>query len=276
MRLFKVCLGTFLFVAISLGFAAPVSDATVHGISPAYMNTKVSACVDFNQYANGGWAASHPIPPEFPSYGTFRELVDRSDDALHQILEAAAGKTNSPAGSDEQKIGDLYASCMDTEQMERQGAKPLQPEFDRIAKIHDLASLREEVAHLQGYGANVLFRFSSQQDRKDSTQVIAAASQGGMGLPDRDYYLRDDEKNQKIRDAYVKHIGAMLVLLGDDATQAAAEAQTVMGIETKLAQSAMGRIELRDPDATYHKMGVEELGSLTPNLSWPAYFVSFR
>ena len=272
MRLFKVCLGTFLFVAISLGFAAPVSDATVHGISPAYMNTKVSVCVDFNQYANGGWAASHPIPPEFPSYGTFRQLLDRSDDALHQILEAAAGKTNSPAGSDEQKIGDFYASCMDTEQVERQGAKPLQPEFDRIAKIHDLASLREEVAHLQGYGANVLFRFSSQQDRKDSTQVIAAASQGGMGLPDRDYYFRDDEKYQKIRDAYVKHIAAMLALLGDDASQAAAEAQTVMGIETKLAQSAMGRIELRDPDATYHKMGMEELGSLTPNLAWPAYF----
>ena len=272
MRLFKVFLGTVLFVAISLGFAAPVSDETVHGISPAYMNTKISACVDFNQYANGGWAASHPIPPEFPSYGTFRQLVDRSDDALHQILEAAAGKTNSPAGSDEQKIGDLYASCMDTEQVERQGAKPLQPEFDRIAKIHDLATLREEVAHLQGYGANVLFRFSSQQDRKDSTQVIAAASQGGMGLPDRDYYFRDDEKYQKIRDAYVKHIGAMLALLGDDATQAAAEARTVMGIETKLAQSAMGRIELRDPDATYHKIGMGELGSLTPNLSWPAYF----
>jgi len=272
MRLCKVFLGTVLFVAISLGSAAPLSDETVHGINPAYMNTKVSVCVDFNQYANGGWAASHPIPPEFPSYGTFRQLLDRSDDALHQILEAAAGKTNSPAGSDEQKIGDFYASCMDTEQVERQGAKPLQPEFDRIAKIHDLASLREEVAHLQGYGANVLFRFSSQQDRKDSTQVIAAASQGGMGLPDRDYYFRDDEKYQKIRDAYVKHIAAMLALLGDDASQAAAEAQTVMGIETKLAQSAMGRIELRDPDATYHKMGMEELGSLTPNLAWPAYF----
>jgi len=272
MRLFKVFLGTLLFVTISLGFATPVSDETVHGINPAYMNTKISACVDFNQYANGGWTASHPIPPEFPSYGTFRELADRNDDALHQILETAASKTNSPAGSDEQKIGDFYASCMDTEQVEREGAKPLQPEFDRIAKIHDPASLREEVARLQGYGANVLFRFSSQQDRKDSTQVIAGASQGGMGLPDRDYYFREDEKYQKIRDAYVKHIAAMLVLLGDDATQAAAEAQTVMGLETKLAQSAMGRIELRDPDATYHKMGMGELQGLTPNLSWPAYF----
>ena len=272
MRPFKVFLGTLLFVSISLGFATPASEETVHGINPAYMDTKVSACVDFNQYANGGWTASHPIPPEFPSYGTFRELVDRNEDTLHQILETAASMTNSPAGSDEQKIGDFYASCMDTAQVEREGAKPLEPEFDRIAKIHDLASLREEVARLQGYGANVLFRFSSQQDRKDSTQVIAGATQAGLGLPDRDYYFRDDEKYQKIRDAYVKHVGAMLALLGDNATQAASEAQTVMGLETKLAQSAMGRIELRDPDATYHKMGVGELRSLTPNLSWPAYF----
>jgi len=272
MRPFKVFLGTLLFVSISLGFATPASEETVHGINPAYMNTKVSACVDVNQYANGGWDASHPIPPEFPSYGTFRELLDRNEDTLHQILETAAGMTNPPAGSDEQKIGDFYASCMDTAQVEREGAKPLEPEFDRIAKIHDLVSLREEVARLEGYGANVLFRFSSQQDRKDSTQVIAGASQGGMGLPDRDYYFREDEKYQKIHDAYVKHIGAMLALVGDNATQAAAEAQTVMGLETKLAQSAMGRIELRDPDATYHKMGVGELRSLTPNLSWPAYF----
>jgi len=268
----KVLLGTLLFVSISLGSATRLSDDTVHGINPAYMNAKVSACVDFNQYANGGWAASHPIPPEFPSYGTFRELVDRNEDTLHQILETAASRRNSPAGSDEQKIGDFYASCMDSAQVEREGAKPLEAEFDRIARIHDLADLQKEVARLQGYGVNVLFRFSSQQDRKDSTQVIAGASQGGMGLPDRDYYFREDEKYQKIRDAYVKHIGAMLELVGDSATQAAAEAQTVMRLETKLAQSAMDRIELRDSDATYHKMGVGELQSLAPHLTWPAYF----
>ena len=271
MRLFRVFLGTLLFMTISLGFATPVSDETVHGIDPAYMDTKISAGVDFNQYANGGWTASHPIPPEFPSYGTFRELADRNDDTLHQILETAAGKMNSPAGSDEPKIGDFYASCMDTEQVEREGAKPLEPEFNRIAKIHDLASLREEVARLQGYGANVLFRFSSQQDRKDSTQVIAGATQGGMGLPDRDYYFREDEKYQKIRDAYVKHIANMLALLGDDSAQAAAESKTVMALETKLAQSAMDRIEMRDPDATYHKMELAEVQSLTPNLSWQGY-----
>jgi putative endopeptidase len=271
MNAFKVLSGALLFVTFSLGLATPVNEETVHGINPAYMDTTVSACVNFNQYANGGWMASHPIPPEFPSYGTFRELADRSEVTLHQILETAASRKDARPGSDEQKIGDFYASCMDTAQVESEGAKPLQPEFDRINQIHDLPSLRAEVAHLHGYGAGVLFRFSEQQDRKDSTQVIASAFQGGMGLPERGYYFRKDEKSQKIRDAYVKHIASMFALLGDDADKAAAESQTVMALETKLAQSAMDRIQMRDPDATYHKMALAELQGLTPNFSWEAY-----
>jgi len=271
MNTFKVLSGALLLLTLSLGFAAPVSDGTVHGINPTYMDTKVSACTDFNQYANGGWIASHPIPPEFPTYGTFRELADRSDDTLHQILETAAQRKDAPQGSDAQKIGDFYASCMDTTQIESAGAKPLQPEFDRINQIHDLPSLQAEFSRLHGYGASVPFRFSAQQDRKDSTQMIASAFQGGMGLPERGYYFREGERSQKIRDAYVKHIANLLALSGDDPAQAAAEAKTVMALETKLAQSAMDRIEMRDPDATYHKMALAELQSLTPNLSWQGY-----
>jgi putative endopeptidase len=271
MKSFKILFGALLFLSLSFGLATPVGDGIVHGINPAYMDTTVSACVNFNQYANGGWMASHPIPPEFPTYGTFRELADRSDDTLHEILETAASRKNAPQGSDAQKIGDFYASCMDTAQIESAGAKPLQPEFDRIAQIHDLPSLQAEVSRLHGYGAGVLFRFSGQQDQKDSTQVIAGAFQGGMGLPERGYYFRNDDKSQKIRDAYMKHIANMLGLLGDDDAKAAAEAQTVMAIETKLAQSAMNRIEMRDPDATYHKMALTELQGLTSNFSWSEY-----
>jgi putative endopeptidase len=271
MKLFKVLLGATLFLTISFGLATPANDEPVHGINPAYLDSKVSTCVNFNQYANGGWMASHPIPPEYPSYGTFRELADRSDETLRQILETAASRTDARQGSDAQKIGDFYASCMDTTRVESEGAKPLQPEFDRISQIHDLPSLRAEVSRLQGYGASVLFRFSEQQDRKDSTQVIASVFQGGMGLPERGYYFKDDEKSQKIRDAYVKHIANMLALVGDDATKATAESHTVMALETKLAQSAMSRIEMRDPDATYNKMPLAQLQSLTPNLSWEGY-----
>src|SRR5208283_5317550 len=271
MRLSKVCSVALLFLTLSMGLATPVNDDTVHGINPAYMDTKISACVNFNQYASGGWMATHPIPPDYPSFGTFRELRDRSEESLHRILEAAAGRTNAREGSDEQKIGDFYASCMDTTRVEGEGAKPLQPEFDRISQIHDLPSLRVEVSRLQGTGVNALFRFGAQQDRKDSTQMIASAIQGGMGLPERDYYFKDDEKSQQIRDAYVKHIASMLTLAGDDAAKAADESHTVMALETKLAQSAMSRIEMRDPDATYHKMALAEVQTLTPNLSWEGY-----
>jgi putative endopeptidase len=271
MKPFKAIIGAALFLTISLAFATPVSDGNVHGVNPAYMDTQVSACVDFNRYANGGWMASHPIPPEDATYGTFRELADRSDDILHQILEAEAKVTNARQGSDEQKIGDFYASCMDTAKIESEGTKPLQPEFDRIAQINDVPALEKEFARLQGYGAGVPFRFSAQQDRKDSTQMLASASQAGMGLPERGYYFREDERSQKIRDAYVKHIARMFVLLGDSEDQAAGESKTVMALETKLAQSAMNRIEMRDPDATYHKMTLAELQDLTPNLSWQSY-----
>ncbi len=273
MKPLKAIIGAAIFLTISLAFATPVSDGNGHGVNPAYMDTQVSACVDFNRYANGGWMASHPIPPEDASYGTFRELADRSDDTLHQILETAASQTNASTGSDEQKIGDFYASCMDTEKIESEGTKPLQQEFDRIAQINDVPALEKEFSRLQGYGAAVPFRFSAQQDRKDSTQMLASASQAGMGLPERGYYFREDEKSQKIRDAYAKHIAKMFVLLGDSEDHAGAESKMVMGLETKLAQSAMSRIEMRDPDATYHKMTLAELQDLTPNLSWQGYLV---
>jgi putative endopeptidase len=271
MRTVKVLLGALLFLSISLGLATPVNEETVHGANPAYMDTKVSACVNFNQYANGGWMAVHPIPPEYPNWGTFLELRDKSDESLRQILEAAASRRDAPLGSDEQKIGDFYASCMDTAKIESEGAKPLQAEFDRIQNIRDAESLEAEVSRLQSHGVNALFRFSDQQDRQDSTQVIAAASQGGMGLPERDYYFREDDKSKQIRDAYVKHIGNMFVLLGDEAARAEAEAHTVMDLETKLAESAMGRIQMRDPDATYHKMPLAQVQGLTPNISWEKY-----
>ncbi len=271
MRPSKILPGAALLFTLSLGLATPVTDGTVHGANPAYMDTQVSACVDFNRYANGGWIASHPIPPEDATYGTFRELADRSDDTLHEILETVAKRTDAPQGSDEQKIGDFYASCMDTARIESEGIKPLQPEFDRIAQINDLPSLEQEFSRLQAYGAPVPFRFSAQQDRKDSTQMLASAGQGGTGLPERGYYFAHDEKSQKIRDAYVKHIAKMFVLLGDSEDQAATESTTVMGLETKLAHAEMSRIEMRDPDSTYHKMTLAELQGLTSNFSWQGY-----
>jgi putative endopeptidase len=251
---------------------ASVPAATaVHGLDPADMDPTARACQDFYRFSDGGWLKRNPIPPEYPAWGTFSELADRNREAMRRILERLAKEKAAP-GSDEQKLGDYYASCMDEASIETQGVKPIAPELEAIEGIHDLSSLRSELARLQTHGAGALFGFGSQQDRKNSNEVIAGASQGGLGLPDRDYYLKTDEKSETLRGQYVAHVTKMLTLLGDDPGKAAAEARVVLDIETKLARPSMTRVERRDPDATYHRMTVEELKALTPNFSWEAYF----
>jgi putative endopeptidase len=244
----------------------------VHGLDTANLDRTCKPCDDFYHYVNGGWLKKNPVPPDYPSWGRFNELQERNREHLREILEAAAKTTNAPEGSIEQKIGDFYASCMDESKIEAGGIKPLGPEFERVDQIHDLPSLQAEIALLQGNGANALFGFRSTQDAKNSAQVIGGAAQGGLGLPDRDYYTKTDDKSRQIRDQYVEHVTKMFHLLGDDDAKAAAEARTVMNIETKLAEASMTRVERRDPDKTYHKMNLEQLAKLTPNFSWTAYF----
>ena len=236
------------------------------------MDRNVKACVNFYQFADGTWAAKNPVPPQYPSWGTFNELQVKNQEILHQILERAAQDRSAQQGSTMQKIGDFYASCMDTKAIDAAGAKPLDPEFKRIAAIDSLQELQSEVARLQSDGVDVLFGFGSIQDEKNSTQVIAGAAQGGLGLPDRDYYIKTDPKSQKLREEYVAHVQKMFELLGDSSQESAAEAKTVMSIETRLAQASMTRVERRNPDKTYHKMSMGQLKNLMPNFVWPAYF----
>jgi putative endopeptidase len=160
---------------------------------------------------------------------------------------------------------------MDEAQIDIAGVRPLEPEFERLGRISDLKSLQAEIGRLQGLGVNALFHFGSQQDRKDSTKVIGGAGQAGLGLPDRDYYTKTDEKSQQIREQYVQHVEKMFEMLGDDSARAAAEARKVLEIETKLAEASMTRVERRDPDATYHKMDRAGLHSLMPSFSWDGY-----
>jgi putative endopeptidase len=184
----------------------------------------------------------------------------------------AEENAKAASGSNGQKIGDFYASCMDTSAVDAAGAKPIEPDMARIAAVKDVASLQLETSRLQAQGVGAMFRFASRQDAKDSTQVIAAAGQGGLGLPDRDYYLRDDEKSKKLREAYVAHAQKLFELLGDPTDKAAAEAKTIMGIETALAKASMSNVDLRDPNKTYHRMSVEDVQTLAPNISWATYF----
>ena len=260
-----------LLVAVALGFAA-LAQTGSRGFDPANMCTTCKACDDFYLYANGGWLAKNVIPPAFSSWGITSPLREKNVATLHEILEDAAKNTAAPAGSNEQKIGAFYASCMDEAKIEAAGAKPLAPEIAVINKMKSVRDMPATLARLHDMGINALFGFGSTQDYKNSTSVIGSAGQGGLSLPDRDFYLKDDEKSKSTRDAYVRHVTNMFKLLGDDADKSAAEARTVMRIETELAQNSMDRVARRDPLNRYHKMNVSELKTLTPNFDWAVYF----
>ncbi len=249
-----------------------VSAAENHGLNPADLDTTCQACQDFFQYATGGWMKHNPVPPAYPSYGRFNELQNKNQLVLRQILEAAARDKHAVPGSIEQKIGDFYGSCMDAGRVEADGLKPIQPELARIAALSTLPQLEDEVARTQAEGVGALFRFGSTQDEKDSDQVIGIARQGGLGLPDRDYYLKQDAHSKQLLKQYQEHVAKMLQLAGDPPDTASAEARTVLAVETQIAQSSRTRVELRDPQSNYHKMTVAQLRELTPDFSWDTYF----
>ncbi|HVM76083.1 MAG TPA: M13 family metallopeptidase [Candidatus Saccharimonadales bacterium] len=240
------------------------------GFSLGNLDRTCKPCEDFYEFAMGGWMKANPIPAEYPSWGTFTQLRDNNLAAMHTILETASTEKTAP-GSNEQKIGDFYASCMDTSAIDAAGLKPLGADLAAIDGINDRKSLDDEIARLQREGTGVLFRFGSGQDIKDSTRVIANANQGGLGMPDRDYYFREDEKSKQLRADYVLHVAKMFQLAGDPADKAAAEANTVMSIETALAKASRTRVELRDPEKNYHLLPLAEVKTLTPDWSWQNY-----
>jgi len=274
---FALCLLAAIIIScadlalIDLRASARAADSPGYwGFDTANLDKTCKPCDDFFQFAMGGWMKNNPIPPEYSSWGSFTVLADKNQQALRQILEAAE-KSAAPAGSNEKKVGDFYASCMDTAAIESAGTKPIGSMLQRVAEIKSAKDLPALAAQLQQQGISVMFRFTSNQDAKDSTQVIATALQGGLGLPERDYYLRDDEKSKKMRDDYTKHVAKMFELLGDSADKSAAEAAIVLNLETSLAKASMSNVDLRDPNKTYHRMKMAEAQSLTPDLSWEAY-----
>jgi len=240
------------------------------------MDKSVDPCVDFYTYACGGWMKANPIPPDQSSWGTYGKLQDENLAQLRTILEEAA-RANAGKGSTQQKIGDYYASCMDEAATDKLGAAPLTPELERIAKLKSKRDIAGYLATSQYptpiFGSGSLFTFRSDQDYKNSAEVIAEADQGGLSLPDRDYYLKDDDKSKDLRKAYVAHVQKMFELLGDKPEQAAAEAATVMRIETALAKGHLTRVERRDPQQLYHRMSVAELAKLSPSFDWHAYLM---
>jgi putative endopeptidase len=261
----------------SPGCGAPAGGSQDSGGSKTQLDfsaldKSVSPCTDFFRFATGNWVKKNPIPADYASWGISEELDHRNKEILRSILEKAAADKSAKPGTPWQKIGDYYGSCMDVAAIDAARAKPLDEEFQRIAGISDLPSFQAELARMHTFGVNAVFGFGSVQDFRDSTQEIAEIDQGGLGLPDRDYYTRDDQKSKDLRAKYVAHITNMFHLLGDDPAKSAAEAKTVLDLETRLAGVSMPMVDLRDPDKVYHRQTVEELAAGTPHFRWTEYF----
>ncbi len=238
------------------------------GIELSSLDKTADPCNDFSQFTCGGWLASHPPPPDQPRYGRFESLQERNNAILHDILEEAA-KPTSPAAM--RQIGDYYASCFDQNTIESKGLTPLKPELDRVAAIKTVADLPPLIGHLHTLGFNPFFGFGAAPDFKEATQYIATFGQGGLALPDRDYYLKDDDDTVKKREAYVQHVTRMFQLAGDPADRAAAGAKTVLQVETALAKNALDRVAARNPQNLYHKMSLDEARKLIPSFDLGAY-----
>jgi len=251
--------------------ATAAAQQNVPGFSIANIDKSADPCVDFYQYACGGWMAKNPIPPDQSLWGRSSELTERNRAILQNILEKSAS-TGHKRTDIEQKIGDFYASCMDEQTIEKLGAQPLQSDLDRIQEMKAKSALRDELVRLHLLGVNAFFNFSSSPDAKDSMKMIGQADQSGLSLPDRDYYLKDDAKSVDLRKQYLAHVTKVFQLLGETPEKAAADAAVVMRIETDLAKGSLDRVSRRDPNQTYHKLTVHELFSMNPAIDWPKYF----
>ena len=260
----------FSLAAWSLSGQAPEKASGALGFSVKNIDATANPCTNFFQYACGSWLKNNPIPADQARWGRFDQLEERNRDVLREILEAAS-KPDAGRDLTARLIGDYYAACMDEKTVEAAGLKPLEDELGQIRGLRDKAQLAAVVARLQREGADVMFQFSSGQDFKDSNQVIAQVDQGGLGLPERDYYLKQDAQSAKLRGEYVEHVARMFVLAGETAAEARAGAETVMKMETALAQGSLDIVSRRDPEKVYHKIATREMETLSPVFHWNEY-----
>jgi putative endopeptidase len=235
-------------------------------------------CVDFYQYACGNWRKNNPIPPDQVRWGRFNELAEYNNYLLYSDLKAAADTPKTPL---QKKYGDYFAACMNVDLANKLGAKPIEPIFRTIAGWNDRKSLATLLGKLEDdYALGAYFGFGADQDQKDSSQQIGAVDQpgfgtpSGLGLPDRDYYVNQDDRSKKIREQYVQHMTKMFTLAGDTPEQAATEAAHVLAVETALAEASMSRVDRRTPANVYHIMTIAELQALTPDFDWKVYFAA--
>src|SRR6201987_5416237 len=235
------------------------------------MDKTSDPCVDFYKYTCGGWMKNNPIPGDQASWSVYAKLANDNQQFLWGILEADAKATNRPPV--QQKVGDYFQACMNTAAIDAAGLKPIEPGFAHVDSLKTREELIAAITPLHHGGpGSYFFNSGTGQDAVDSSLMIVELSAGGLGLPDRDYYLKTDDRSVKLREQYLAYVQQMLVLSGESAEKAKSDADAIMRIETNLAKASLTRVERRDPHKTYHFMTVAELSQLTPSIDWPHYF----
>ncbi len=256
--------------AQTTGKATEEKFAPLPGLDKAAMDTSADPCTNFYQYACGNFSKTHPIPSDMPAFDQFVNLYEFNTAALRALVEKAAS-AGQDRSANEQKIGDYFGTCMDTAAIEKKGLAPIQPELDKIAAVTNKNELPALIAHFNREQAAMFMDFGSQQDFKDASREIAYADQGGLGLPEKDYYFRTDAKSEETRKQYVQHLTNVLKLLGEPADKAGSDAQKVMAMETELAKSSMGVVDRRDPLKIYHMTSVSRANFAVPALQVEHY-----
>jgi putative endopeptidase len=251
--------------------SVPEKYSLIPSLDKSLIDTTADPCTDFYQYACGNWGKLYPVPADSPYSGQFYNLDQYNHQVLHAILEKASAPDTS-RDANTQKIGDYYASCMDEAAIQKKGLAPLQTELDRINSLKSKDQIPELLAHLQMINVNAFLGFGSQQDFKDATLNIAAVTQGGLGLPEKDYYFRTGDKDEEIRKQYVQHITNMLKLLGESEAQSAQDAAAIMKLETALAKVSLDVTSQREPYNVYHMMPAKDLQAMAPVLDWERFY----
>jgi putative endopeptidase len=267
----------FLLCAAILSSAQSTPSATggpkqIPSFDVTAIDKTVDPCVDFYRYACGNWMKNNPVPPDKSRWGRFDELAEQNLYILRDILTQAQAPGQHSAT--EKKVGDFYTACMDESTIEKKGTAPLTPELERINALQSKADVIKQVAYMHEQAQPALFAFYQQPDMHDSRETVAYLDQGGITLPDRDYYIKDDAKSVETRQKYLEHVQKMFELAGDSPDVGAAEAKTVLAVETGLAKASMDRTARRDPKTRDHKMTVTEIAAAAPNFDLTAYFAS--
>jgi putative endopeptidase len=267
-RLKMACVAVFMCPAAITPLAA---QGQTKPIDPVNIDSTCAPCQDFFQYANGGWIKRSTIPADQPRWGSFNELQEANYAALKDVLTEAVQNAPSTGDPNLRRLGTFYGTCMDSAAVEAAGTRPLQSELNRIAAIRDRRGVEAAIARLHGTGIPAGFVFRSAPDAKKSSRTIAEIYQGGLGLPDRDYYLKPDSASEKIRAQYLEHVTNMLRLSGENRAAAARSAKGIMRLETALANASMTREAQRDPEAIYHLTTMADLMTATPGFGWASY-----